>query len=248
MAKIRVGVLRGGPSAEYEISLLTGENVLKHLPDKYQAHDILLSRDGIWHHLDGFPSSPEKILRKVDLIFNALHGEYGEDGRVQQILEAHSLPYTGSGVIPSALAMNKIASKDIFTKAGLRVPRWLAGGKGRDLSGAANEIRESLFSPWIVKPADRGSSVGVSIAKNIPELIGALREAFLYSNKAVAEEYIKGREATCGVLENFRGEKYYALPVVEIIPPAERFFDYEVKYDGQTREICPARFEKEISK
>ena len=247
MAKIRVGVLRGGPSAEYEISLLTGENVLKYLPpDKYQTHDILLSRDGVWH-FNGFPLSPEKIFRKLDLIFNALHGEYGEDGKVQQFLETHSIPYTGSGVVASALAMRKTLAREIFQKAGLKIPRGMALGKKDNLGEKALEVREAFFSPWVVKPADRGSSVRVSIAQNIPELIGALSEAFVYSDKALAEEYVKGREATCGVLENFRGKKYYALPVVEIIPPAERFFDYEVKYNGETKEICPARFEKEIS-
>lgn len=247
MAKIRVGVLRGGPSAEYEISLLTGENVLKHLPpDKYQAHDILLSRDGVWH-FNGFPESPEKIFRKVDLIFNALHGEYGEDGKVQQFLEAHSIPYTGSGVMASAFALRKILAREIFQKAGLKISRGISLQKKDNRDEKALEIREALSPPWVVKPADRGSSVGVSIAKNIPELIGSLSEAFLYSENAIAEEYIKGREATCGILENFRGKKYYALPVVEIIPPAEKFFDYEVKYNGQTKEICPARFEKEIS-
>src|SRR3989344_1331585 len=116
MAKIRVGVLRGGPSAEYEISLLTGENGLKYLPPvKYQTHDILLSRDGVWH-LNGFPSSPEKIFRKVDLIFNALHGEYGEDGKVQQFLETHSIPYTGSGAVALGLALRKNPGPGTFQK------------------------------------------------------------------------------------------------------------------------------------
>ena len=248
MGKIRIGVLRGGPSLEYSVSLLTGQNVLKHMPkDKYRAYDILITKDGIWHE-NGFPAPAHKILTKFDAIFNALHGEYGEDGKVQQILEAYSLPYTGSGIIPSALAMNKVASKDLFKKAGLKVPKWLAVEKGGDLREKAKEIHESLFSPWVIKPQDRGSSVGVSVARNIPELIGALSEAFMYSDRAIAEEYIAGREATCGVLENFRGQKYYALPVVEIIPVSGKFFDNKAKYDGTTKEICPANFDPETSK
>jgi D-alanine-D-alanine ligase len=247
MGKIRVGVLRGGPSLEYSVSLLTGQKVLDFLPkEKYKAYDILITKDGVWHE-NGFPAPSHKILTKLDAVFNALHGEYGEDGKVQQILEAYSVPYTGSGIIPSAMAMNKAVSKDMFSKAGLRVPKWVALKKGEDLQKIAQEVRGALFSPWVVKPADRGSSIGVSIAKNIPELIGALSEAFTHSDNAIAEEYIEGREATCGVLENFRGERHYALPVVEIIPVSS-FFDKKAKYDGTTREICPANFDLEVSR
>ena len=247
MAKIRVGVLRCGPSSEYEISLLTGENVLKYLPqEKYKAHDILISKEGQWH-MDGFPAEPSKILYKLDVIFNAMHGEYGDDGKVQQVLEAHNVPYTGSGIIPSAMAMHKAVAKDVYQKAGLNVPRGVSVKKSGDLLKTAEEIRENLFSPWVVKPASRGSSVGVNIAKNVPELVGALNEAFMYDNEAVAEEFIQGREATCGILENFRNERHYALPVVEIIPPPGKFFDKENKYNGATREICPANFDRETT-
>lgn len=247
MGKIKVGVLRGGPGAEYEISLLTGENVLKHLPrEKYETHDVLLSKDGVWH-FDGFPKSPERIFRKVDIIFNALHGEYGEDGKVQQILEAHSIPYTGSGILASALGMNKILAREVFQNSGLKVPRAVVLTKFDKLEEKVREARESLTPWWTIKPASRGSSVGVTIAKSEPEIWKGLKKAFGYDSKVIIEEHIEGREATCGVIENFRNEKYYALPVVEIVPPPGRFFDYEVKYDGTAKEICPARFDTETS-
>ncbi|MCX6712315.1 MAG: D-alanine--D-alanine ligase, partial [Candidatus Vogelbacteria bacterium] len=106
-APIKVGILRGGIGHEYEVSLKTGASVLKNLPaDKYQSVDMLLSRDGTWH-VNGLPMSPEKAARSVDVIFNALHGEFGEDGQVQQILDYLAVPYTGSGTVASALGMDK---------------------------------------------------------------------------------------------------------------------------------------------
>ncbi|OGF70434.1 hypothetical protein A3H65_01585 [Candidatus Giovannonibacteria bacterium RIFCSPLOWO2_02_FULL_45_14] len=247
MAKIRVAILRGGPSAEYEISLLTGESVLKFLPkDKYQAHDVLISKDGAWH-MDGFPMEPAKIFRKVDAVFNALHGEYGEDGQVQQILEGHKIPYTGSGILSSAISMKKYLAKDIYKNAGLKTPRGLTVKKSANIKDSVRDINETLFPPWIIKPAGRGSSVGVAIAKVVSDIPSALEKAFSYDDEALAEEFIAGKEATAGVLENFRGKKYYALPVIEIIPPEGNFFNYKVKYSGETKEICPAHFESKIS-
>ncbi|OGF66028.1 hypothetical protein A3I27_03255 [Candidatus Giovannonibacteria bacterium RIFCSPLOWO2_02_FULL_43_11b] len=247
MAKIRVAVLRGGPSAEYEISLMTGENVLKFLPkDKYQAHDVLISKDGVWH-MDGFPTDPAKIFRRVDAVFNALHGEYGEDGIVQQILEGHKIPYTGSGILASAMAMKKNIAKDVYKNAWLKTPRGITLKKTANIKESVRDINETLFPPWIIKPVGRGSSVGVAIAKTVPDIGPALEKAFSYDNEALAEEFISGRETTCGVLENFRGSKYYALPVIEIIPPDGFFFDYKVKYNGETKEICPAHLDSKIS-
>src|SRR5258708_6070226 len=100
MHRTKVGVLRGGVSSEYEVSLSTGAAVLKNLPDKYEPVDILIDKGGVWHYA-GLPYAPEKILPHVDVIFNALHGYYGEDGKVQQFLDAHSMPYTGSGALGS---------------------------------------------------------------------------------------------------------------------------------------------------
>lgn len=234
MPKIKVGVLRGGPSAEHEISLLTGANVLKNLPpEKYQGIDILISQEGQW------PKMPA-----VDVIFNALHGEYGEDGQVQLILEKNHLPYTGSGVTASALAMNKWASRQLFKAAGLKIPPAVKIEKS--IPGSAAEPKFGL--PWIIKPVNRGSSVGISLIKNLEEFLAGLNAAFRYDNSVMVEKFIPGREATCGILENFQREKYFALPVIEIIPPTQKpFFDYQCKYDGTTREICPAEFNEEIT-
>lgn len=231
--KIKVGILRGGPSVEHEVSLLTGINVLNNLPkDKYQGIDILISKEGEW------PSFPP-----VDVFFNALHGEYGEDGQVQLILEKKSLPYTGSGVAASALAMDKWASRQFFRQAGLKTPPAI------NLQFSSFKIQDyqkiEYDLPWVVKPANRGSSLGVSLVNSEKEFHPALSKAFQYDDSVLVEKYIKGWEATCGILDNFQGEKYFALPVVEIVPPPGKpFFDHQCKYDGTSQEICPGRFDE----
>lgn len=245
---IKVGVLRGGPSSEYDVSLNTGGNVLQHLPEKYKKHDILLSKTGEWH-LDGFSLAAEKIFRFLDVIFNALHGEFGEDGKVQQILDTFSVPYTGSGVFSSALAMNKILAKEAFKQAKIRVPRGVVIKKKEPAYDSALNIFQRLGPSFVAKPLSRGSSVGASPAHSFEQLLDAIENAFVFDDNVLVEEFIKGREATCGVVENFRGEQHYPLPVIEIIPPdPNQLFNYQVKYDGTTQEICPARFDQETKK
>lgn len=246
MSKSRVAVLRGGPGHEYEVSLQTGESVLRHLPDHYEARDILVSKDGTWHYV-GLPFSPREIGRHADVVFNAMHGEYGEDGQVQRLLDATAVPYTGSGAYASAVGMNKEIAKDIFRQAGLRVP---FGKLVRRTDGApatlAKKIFELVSPPWIIKPADRGSSVGLYLAKTFTELVVRLEECFKYSDRVIVEEYIKGREATVGVLEQFRDQEHYALPPIEIRRPGGAdIWTYNDKYNGATEEICPGNFSQE---
>ncbi len=121
MTKTKVGVLRGGPSSEYEVSLNTGDSVLSSLnPEKYQPVDIFIDKKGVWH-VSGIPRDPRKALAGIDIVFNALHGEYGEDGKVQTILESLGVPYTGSSVVPSAIAMNKATTKETLAKFGVKL-------------------------------------------------------------------------------------------------------------------------------
>jgi len=253
MGKITVGVLRGGPSSEYDVSLKTGANVLNYLPaDKYKAVDIFISKSGEWH-LKGKAVAPHKVFPVVDVIFNAMHGEYGEDGEVQKILDTYNIPYTGSKKLASRIAMRKDLARDIVQKIGIKVAPALIIKKGEDVEEAAHNAFIKVGPPFIVKAAARGSSVGIIFANNIPELSRPINEILKYDKVLLVEKRIKGREATCGVLEKFRGEKLYAMPTVEIIPPKDRpFFDYEAKYSGLTQEICPGRFnekeKKEIQK
>jgi len=236
-------VLRGGPSLEHEVSLKTGETVLRNLPAKYSAKDIFISKEGEWH-LDGKPAHHDQIFRQIDVVFNALHGEYGEDGKVQQLLEAFGVPYTGSGVITSALGMNKILARQAFKSAGLKVPFGFELVLEKELAETAKDIFKKMPPPWVIKYPSGGSSVGVSIARNFDDLEGVLEKVSSFSSKILVEEYIRGREATCGVIDEFRNQKHYALPIVEIIPPAQSgFFSYDAKYGGQTRELCPSNFD-----
>jgi len=246
MAKIRVGVIRGGPSSEYGVSLKTGSEVLKYLStDKYLPIDILIDRQGKWHWW-GLPTTPDKIASRVDLVFNALHGEYGEDGEVQSILDDLGIPYSGSGRLASALGMNKAMAKNIFNREGIKTPRDVLLEANTDPVQAADFVFRQLPPPWIIKPVDRGSSVGVFLAQTFPDLIQALKQAILFSPRILVEEYIRGREATCGVVDKFRGHDIYSLPPIEIRRPiGKALFDYEAKYNGQTEEICPGYFNQE---
>lgn len=242
---LKVGVLRGGLGHEYDVSLRTGANIITNLPsEKFQPVDILITKDGKWH-LSGLPVSPEQAVRRVDVIFNALHGQYGEDGQVQQFLDYLGGKYTGSRALASALGMNKPKAKEIFRQAGLKVPQdiVLRQNANFDFEAGAYEAFRRLSPPWIIKPADSGSSVGLYLARTYPELVLAIRSAFNFSDEVMVEEYIKGREATCGVIERMRSNDYYALLPIEIIPSTPgRLFDYEAKYGGETKEICPGSF------
>lgn len=242
---VRVGVIRGGIGPEYEVSLKTGATVLEYLPrGKYQPRDILITKDGRWH-LDGLEINPARLPQSLDVVFNALHGEFGEDGQVQVLLDGAMLPYTGSGRLASALGMNKVAAKKIMTKAGLKVPYGVQFKFEPSITAdkAAYEAFLKISPPWIVKPASGGSSVGVFWAKTFDELVWAIEECFKVSPVILVEEYIRGREATCGVIDDFRGQQTYPLLPIEIISPTDKkFFDYEAKYSGQSREICPGQF------
>lgn len=242
MHKIRVGVLRGGPSNEYEVSLKTGATVLKHLPqDKYSIRDILIDRNGVWH-MHGIPVKPHEALNHFDVIFNALHGHYGEDGKVQHTLETHRMLFTGSGSFASAVGMNKHLSKEIYKKEKIKTPQSLLLESLQDISKEAHKAFQKFPLPIIVKPASSGSSVGVTIVKGFPELEAAIKNAFEHSESVLLEEFINGKEATCGVVDDFRDQKHYALPPIEIRPHGNRFFDFEAKYQGLSDEIVPGNF------
>jgi len=229
MSQIRVAVLRGGPSSEYEVSLKSGQTVLKNLPEKYHAKDILISRDGLWH-MDGIVKSPDKILKSMDVVFNALHGEYGEDGQVQKILESHNVPYTGSDSVASAVAMNKHLTKQLAIQNGIRTPDYLLVREGDDLTETPKKVFAKFAPPYIVKPTSLGSSVGVTIVKTANDLLDVIRSTIFYSRALLIEEYIFGKEATCGVIDSMRGHDVYSLLPVEIIPKKGEFYDYNAKY------------------
>lgn len=256
MHKLRVGVLRGGISPEYDVSLKTGQAVLGALPEeKYIPVDMLVTRNGEWH-ANGIPTTLEKVARKVDVVWNALHGYYGEDGKVQQELESFKIPYTGSNALASALGMHKHFSRERFQSAGLSIARGrffegkaLALGEYGTASAISFQIFREIHPPWIVKPVRGGSSLGIIIARSFPELEEAILSASHTVQDILIEEFLKGEEATCGVIDGFRGEESYATLPTEIIPPeASEFFDYDAKYSGKSQEICPGNFSREESR
>ncbi|MEK7120402.1 MAG: D-alanine--D-alanine ligase [Patescibacteria group bacterium] len=237
-----IGVLKGGPSSEHEVSLKTAENVERALLNRgFFVKPIFVDKNG-WWHIKNFKVSPPFALDQVDGVFNAMHGEYGEDGQVQKILENHGTPFTGSGSMSSILAMDKLNSKKIFQEENMPLARHIAFDKGGE-----KEVRQkinfgSLDFPLVVKPVDRGSSVGVGIAHNAQELNNLIAQAFKYSDQVMIEEYLSGTEITCGVLENYKDQKIFALPPTEIVPRLSDFFDYDSKYEsGGSNEITPAR-------
>lgn len=239
-----VGVLRGGPSREHEVSLKTGHAILSHLPkDKFTARDIYIDKAGQWH-LQGRPVSPEEALRSLDAVIIGLHGEYGEDGEVQKVLERHGIPYTGSDPFASYMAMHKLMAKQRALEHGVLTPRYSFIEPGADIDAAVTDVIRTFHQPVVVKPVRWGSSVGVSVAGGYFDVHKAVSEILQEAGGVLVEELIRGREATAGVVEGLRGEALYALPSIEIVPPTGTFFSYDAKYSGTTQEICPGRFSK----
>ena len=233
----RIGVLMGGPSSEREISLKSGKavfEVLKQIGLGVTAIDI--KTDNIEENTDLIKSN------NINCAFIAMHGYFGEDGTIQQILENLKLPYTGSGVFASKLAMDKIESRKIFEKNGLKVPRYKEIDKTSYFSSQLSALSFQLGFPLVIKPATHGSSVGLSIIGREEDLDNAIASAFIFDQRAIIEEYIKGRELTVGILDNS------ALPVIEIVPK-KMFFDFEAKYKpGMTDYIVPAELEEGVAK
>lgn len=240
-----VGVLRGGPSREHEVSLKTGHAILQGLsPERYSVRDIYIDKKGAWH-VGGRPATPEAALRSLDVAVVGLHGEYGEDGEVQKVLERFGVPYTGSEPFPSYLAMHKLLAKQKAAEVGVLTPRYLFVEPGANVDAAAAEIIRSFPQPVVVKAVRWGSSVGVSLAGGYVDVHKAISDILEDAGGVLVEELIRGKEATAGVVEGLRGEALYALPAIEIVPPSDDFFSYDAKYSGKSQEIVPGRFSRE---
>ena len=231
MPKLRVGVIRGGISTEREVSLKTGNEIVNNLNrDKYEVFDIVID-------------SEREVFEKLkdlnlDFVYVALHGIFGEDGRIQSILESLGIRYSGSGVMTSAVCMDKEMTKRIVASYGVRVAKGMSLRKGESIS--FDTVREKLGNRVVVKPNSGGSSIGVSFVENQAELEKALEIVFDIDKEALIEETLKGVEISVPVID---GKVY---PTLKIEAVAGDYFDYESKYaDGGAREFV-YEFEREI--
>ncbi len=252
MQTTRVAVVRGGPSEEYEISMISGAEVLAALRAcGYHTKDIVISKSGVWLQ-EGMVKTPETALLAVDVVFIAMHGAYGEDGTIQRICERHHIPFTGSNSFPSNIAFNKDNTKRALRETGVMLPRHVNVKRTQNANYAdiAAAIEHQLKTEYVLKPTVGGSSHGVMMVGPDASLAAALEDMAGVYDEFMVEERIRGTEATVALLENYRDTEHYLMPAIEIIPPASSdFFDSNVKYNGATTELCPGRFsetEKEL--
>ncbi|MEK7497669.1 MAG: D-alanine--D-alanine ligase [Patescibacteria group bacterium] len=239
MKKLNIIVLVGGTSSEHEISLISGQQVVKNLSNKkYNVTPVLISKKGVWQF-----SVDDLKKMEVGVVFIAMHGTFAEDGTIQGLLELSGLKYTGAGVLVSALGMNKLMFRKFLNGLSFPVPKYVSLKRHDSLNKVFKILRGP---PYFVKPNSQGSSVGASIVKTKKNLAPAVKNAFKYDDIVLVDEYIKGIELTCAVLGN---ENPKVLPLVEIVPKKGEFFDYESKYtESGSEEIAPARISKKLTK
>lgn len=262
--KLKIAVLMGGPSAEHEVSLSSGQTVIKNLDKrKYEIKSVVITKKGQWLVPDGWgvfsSRTPEALnerpalkklkKEKTDIVFIALHGEYGEDGTAQRALAKVGLTYTASGPEASILGMDKLKSLKLFRANGLEVPDFLVFYHEEWLDKTQEiikKIKKEVQFSAVVKPVNRGSSVGVSIVKDEKNLAEAINSTLKYDQRVMVQKYIRGREVTCGILDDGKNMITPLIPT-EIIPKQKDFFDYHSKYvAGATDEITPPDLPQKI--
>jgi len=257
-SEITVGLLLGGASPERAVSKHSAEGVLNALR-KLDYNVVLIdpaygenqpkTEDEYFAECNCFPISSSNyidavnshLFTNVDVVFNALHGSWGEDGTIQSLLEFKKIPYTGSGILASAASMDKHITKSIIKHGGVSTANWLMlEKKDYNFIELKKEIDEQFTFPIVTKPNDQGSAIGLSICKTIEELEEGIALAFQFSKKILIEQYIEGYEVTVGII----GEQ--VLPVLEI-KPKNFYYDYECKYtDGMSEYEVPAKFPVEV--
>ncbi|TFB23948.1 D-alanine--D-alanine ligase [Filobacillus milosensis] len=235
---MKVAVLYGGTSKEREVSLSTGKGIIQAL--KKLGHEVV--------DIDFNPKQLYVIMdriKDVDLVFIGLHGKQGEDGTVQGLLELMDIPYIGSGVLASSLAMDKSKAKQIFEMHNIPVAKGKTYSNQASVEDVHDDILNTFNLPIVIKPNQEGSTLGLSIINDQSQIKDAIDLAFTHDFEILVEEFIKGRELTCAVIGK-RGHES-ALPVIEIIPKSE-YYDYESKYSaGGSEHICPAQINEEIT-
>ncbi len=225
----RIGVLRGGVSDEYSLSLKSGARIMEALrAEGYDVVDMFIDREGILH-IKGIPIDLEHAAHQVDLVWNTLHGEGGEDGQIQAMLESAGVPYTGSEVLASRMASNKLIAKDRARELGIKTPEAILvmPEGGESVSEITQAIYRRMAPPWVVKPLVGGASVHTYFAFTPLELAQFIEESISHGQPFIIEQYIYGREASVSVIDDFRGKNRYVLPVVEIKSAAQGILTHE---------------------
>jgi len=269
--KTKLGLLYGGKSAEHKVSLQTALAVINALDhSKFEIHPIYITEEGNWIN-GGLLTGPVKTVKELvftddealpptslapsltnnqnesgyDVIFPLLHGPNGEDGTVQGLLELLNLPYVGNGVLSSSVGMDKVLMKNVFAQAGLPQVNYVSFIRSSfegDMDAAYDQVEKELGYPCFVKPANLGSSVGISKCSNRDELAEACKEAFQFDRKIIIEQGVTAREVEIAVL----GNDYPECSVAGEIVPKVEFYDYKAKYeDGNTALIIPADISEE---
>lgn len=248
-----IAILCGGPSAEHDVSLTSAARVHDTLKPRGDVLRVTVNRTGTRWNIDdaGHYTTADALAylkRRGAIAFIAMHGTFGEDGTVQRLLDDAGVPYTGSGPEASALAMDKVRAAEMFAACGLHVPRavpWTITSPSGS-TAFRDAIIASLTFPVILKPSDLGSSVGIAIADDATELDAAIAVAAEESPNLVAQEFLRGRELTCAILDS--GDAPTALPITEIVPLESAFFDFSAKYaPGASHEITPANLSESIT-
>lgn len=241
-----IAVVAGGYSGEYDISLRSAEMVMQTInKKKFESYKVVISKNAweVWDNgkkytvdKNDFSFTKAKKRIKFDAAYIILHGTPGEDGKLQGYLDMIGVPYTSPGMFESAVTMNKYISKKICGDAGLNVAKSILV-RSSQATIDIDKMVKILGLPCFVKPNNGGSSVATTKAYTKAQLVNGMEEAFQHDDEVIVEQFIKGREVTCGVF--FNGKDIVALPVTEIIPLND-FFDYEAKYEGKSNEVTPA--------
>lgn len=227
----KVGILRGGVSSEYDFSLETGAEVARAVQDAgFEAIDMLLDKDGLLH-IKGIPADLAKVHSSVDTVWNALHGEFGEDGKVQELFENFGIPYTGAGRLASGVGFNKEAAKEHVAQLGIKTPTHILIVPEGDesVSEITRRIYTKIAPPWVVKPLAGGASINAYFAFTTLELAQIVEDSVAHGVPFIAEQYIFGKEVAVGVMDEFRNTAPYALPPVEIASPSRGILTAEMR-------------------
>lgn len=212
---MRIAVLRGGVGDDYEASLASGAHVLTYLRESHDAHDVFIDRDGQWHR-QGIPVWPSQLVPGTDVFVNALHGEYGEDGGVQRVLEGLRVPYTGPRTVPAASTWRKDMARKLLAHNDLAVPEGVLVDMEDDPQAVAHDLIARVGGQFVIKPAAGSNSRGVTIARSYLDLAPMITRAMLDYGRVLVEELLRGRELKCVVADDFRGQELYAFIPVEV--------------------------------